>query len=153
MQNLATTNQGSRAPIARPLLVLVVLALFSHLLVLIFLPHRVLPSNLFQLFFPLLAVAVSLHQRLYTFNAVGRRCWSAIAAAFGIWSAAQALFIYFLYFPELKIAGVRLDDALWVLFGPCPSGFGRTQTRVLLNSPLMPASEFAALASLVKRKA
>ncbi len=117
MRILAITNKGSRATLARPLIVLVLLAQFTHLLVVLCLPGKVLPSNLLQFFFPLLAVAVSLHQRAFATNSVGRRCWSAIAAAFGIWAAAQAQFLYFLYFPAVKIAGVRLDDALWVLFG------------------------------------
>lgn len=102
---------------ARPLLALVVAAMAGHILLVVFVPHSVLPSNLIQLFFPLLAAAVSLLQRAGSADMVSKRCWSAIAAAFGIWSAAQALYLYFLYHPEVRFGGVRPDDALWVVFG------------------------------------
>ncbi len=100
-----------------PILALVGVALLTHVAVVLFRPQSPLPSNLLQLFFPLLAVVVSLDQRKFSTNGVGTRCWSAVAAAFAIWSAAQAIYIYFLYFPVFKIGGVRPDDALWVLFG------------------------------------
>lgn len=83
-----------------------------------FLPRqRAILSNLFQLLFPLATAAVSLHQRRFSTNSIGRRCWSALASAFGIWSAAQAIYIYLLYFPFSTSHRVRPDDALWVLFG------------------------------------
>lgn len=107
----------SRARLAGPTLALVGVGMLTHVAVVFLSPRSILPSNLLQLFFPLLAVAVSLDQRSYSTNAVGTRCWSAVAAAFGIWATAQALYIYFLYWPVFKIAGVRADDALWVLFG------------------------------------
>ena len=117
MQVITSNADTSRSLFARPLLVVVVLMEFAHLLVALLWPHAVLASNLFQLFFPLLAVAVSLHQRRFSQNLLGEHCWFSVAAAFGIWSAAQVLFIYFLYHPAYKWAGVRADDALWVLFG------------------------------------
>lgn len=110
-------SRGTGAYLARPALVLVLLTELAHVLVVLFLPHPTLASNLFQLFLPLLAVAVSIQQRRFTPDDVGRRRWTAIAAAFTIWCIAQSLFVYFLYFPEFKVGGVRPDDALWVLFG------------------------------------
>ena len=100
-----------------PLLFLTLVAELGHIIVVSFMPHPVLASNLFQLFFPMLAIFVSLHQRTFTIGSVGRRCWTAFAIAFAIWAAAEGLYIYFLSRPIWSIAGIRLDDALWVLFG------------------------------------
>ena len=80
-------------------------------------PHMVLASNLIQLVFPMVAVGVSIHQRAMSVDAVERRCWTAIGAAFSIWSSAQLLYLFFMYLPAATILGIRLDDALWVLFG------------------------------------
>ena len=107
----------SKDDLARPILYLTLLAELSHVCLLLFLHRSLLGSNLFQLFFPLLALAVSLRERARGVDPISRRYWSAIAFAFGIWSAGQALFIYFLYFPEFRLASVRPDDALWILFG------------------------------------
>ncbi|MGI4830750.1 MAG: putative bifunctional diguanylate cyclase/phosphodiesterase [Janthinobacterium lividum] len=64
-----------------------------------------------------MAVAVSLFYRRISVNAVERRCWTAIAMAFSIWALAQSLFISFMYCAEWRFESVRLDDALWMLFG------------------------------------
>ena len=113
----ASALTRSRAFLVQPLMAVVLTAEAAHIFIVCALRHPLMPSNLFQLFFPLLAVVVSLHQRAFSPDAVTRRCWSAMAMAFGIWATAQALYLVFFFFPEVKIAGVRLDDALWVLFG------------------------------------
>lgn len=97
---------------------LVVTALVIHVAVLsIGGQHRVLASNLIQLVFSLSAIGLSVHQRTMGVDAVETRCWTAVATAFSIWSGAQLLYLYFMYFPVATILGIRLDDALWVLFG------------------------------------
>ena len=117
MRTASTAVSGSRGYLTRPLLIAVPLLLGCHLLVLLLLPHPAFVSNLFQLCFPLLTVAVSLHQRKFGSTLVARRCWTAVACAFGIWSLAQMIFLFLLYFPENVHGSVRPDDALWVLFG------------------------------------
>ena len=109
--------KASRGYLAVPLLFLTLVAELCHVFVVSFMPHPVLASNLFQIFFPLLAVFVSFHQRTFSVGSVGRRCWITLAVAFAIWASAEGLYIYFLYRPVWRIAGIRLDDALWVLFG------------------------------------
>ncbi len=102
---------------ARPLLIATILGAAAHVLVLLLLPHPELPSNLLQLFFPLLAIVVTLLERSRSEDRVVRHCWSAVAVAFVIWSAAQVLFLYYMYRPAVRFSGVRLDDMLWLLFG------------------------------------
>ncbi|HEY4359104.1 MAG TPA: EAL domain-containing protein [Acidobacteriaceae bacterium] len=102
---------------ARPLFFLVCLAVLAHLSVLLFVHNAVLLSNLAQLILPLIACGVTLHQRTFVADPVGRRCWAAVAVSFGIWSLAQTLYVFFMYHPARTFAGVRLDDALWLLFG------------------------------------
>lgn len=103
---------------AFPLLALAIVTLVIHVaIVAMGNQHRVLNSNLIQLVFPLLTVGVSLHQRAVSGDAVEKRCWTAVATAFSIWSGAQLLYMYFMYIPVSEILGIRLDDALWVLFG------------------------------------
>src|ERR1700753_420746 len=106
-----------RTFMARPLFLLVCFAMLAHLSVLLFVRDAVLLSNLAQLILPLIACGVTLHQRTFVADAVGRRCWVAVAASFGIWSLGQALYVYFLFIPARLVAGVRWDDALWLLFG------------------------------------
>lgn len=102
---------------ARPLFALVCLAMLAHLSVLLFSHNAVLLSNLAQLILPLIAFGVTLHQRAFVADSVGRRCWAAVAVSFGIWSVAQMLYVFFMYHPARSFAGLRLDDALWLLFG------------------------------------
>ncbi len=115
MQTFASIR-NTRRFLARPLLIGVCLLQLTHVFVVCFLPHGTLASNVLQFIFPFLTFVVSLRQRALSTNAVGRRCWLALATAFGIWAAAQGLFIYFLYFPPAH-RSVRADDALWLLFG------------------------------------
>ncbi len=115
MQTLPSTRD-TRKFLARPLLVAVCLLQLTHVFVVCFLPHAALASNILQFIFPFLTFLVSLRQSTFSTNGVGRRCWLALATAFGIWAAAQGLFIYFLYFPP-AYRPVRADDALWLLFG------------------------------------
>lgn len=117
MHTLIQSNTRSRASMAKPLLALVLLVELAHVGIVLLLPQTILPSNLLQLFLPLMAVGVSVCHRKFSLNAVGRRCWTAIIVAFSIWSVAQSLFIYFLYHPEWRLGAVRADDALWMLFG------------------------------------
>ncbi len=88
-----------------------------HLLMLLLLPHPVLVSNGMQFLISLFATGVSLQQRKQANDALGRRCWTALATAFGIWSAAQAIFIGYLFSPPRVHWVVRPDDVLWLLFG------------------------------------
>lgn len=99
------------------LLACAVLLECSHFFVLEFFRHPVLASNILQFIFPAFAVAISLYERFSSQDAVERRCWSAVAAAFAIWAAAQAVYITFLNVSPIMIAGVRVDDELWVIFG------------------------------------
>ncbi len=111
------TTATSRAQVARLLLVLVAVALIAHTAIVLLWHRSALPSNVMQLVFPLIAIVVSLYERSFSTDAVERRCWAAVACALGIWSAAQAIYICFLYVPEFRIAAIRPDDALWMLFG------------------------------------
>ncbi len=107
----------SRTFLARPLIVAVLLLQAAHILALLFLPHRLLISNLLQVILPFLLVAISLHQSLSTNTWVGRRCWLAVAAAFGSWGLGQVFFVYLLYHPSKTVSLLRPDEALWVVFG------------------------------------
>lgn len=107
----------SRKRFAKPLLGFVVALQLVHVLVVSCLPHPMVPSNVLQLCFPLLAVVVSLHQGTFNPNKIGRKCWFAVGSAFGIWALAQAVFLYNLYAPVPTLWAVRPDDALWLLFG------------------------------------
>ena len=88
-----------------------------HILVVALVPHPVLISNFMQILIPLFAMGVCLHQRKHASISLGRRCWTAIATAFGIWSMAQAIYIGYLFSPPRTSWIVRPDDVLWLLFG------------------------------------
>lgn len=107
----------SRTYFARPLAWTVLLLQAAHVIALLFLPHRSLISNILQTILPLLLVAISVHQGSCSTSAVGRRCWMALAAAFGAWSLGQIFFMYLLYHPLDAASLLRPDEALWVVFG------------------------------------
>lgn len=102
---------------ARPLLALTLTLQAAHMVLVLLRPQSVILSNLLQLAFPLLAALVSLLQATGGQGPSARRCWSAVAIAFLIWASAQALYLYFLRLPPQVHPAVRLDDALWLLFG------------------------------------
>ncbi len=114
---IALPNTAARASRARPLLALVVALQFSHLAILLFVPHPLLLSNVLQLLMQFVTVWVCLAQLPFVPERVGRRCWIAVATAFGIWAAAQSCYIASLYLPVIGLSHLRLDDALWFLFG------------------------------------
>jgi len=66
---------------------------------------------------PLLAATVSFYERFASRDTIEKRCWSFVTVAFAVWASAQSFYIYFLSHPPIKIASVRLDDVLWVIFG------------------------------------
>ncbi len=117
METITPSTTRPRAFLARPLLVAVVCLEAFHFCVLLAVPHPTFLSNVMQLLLPLIATAVSLHQRRCANNLLGRRCWTAVATAFGIWSTAQVLYLYLLHAPAFVHWTVRPDDALWLLFG------------------------------------
>ncbi len=118
MQTADRSFWKSRRTLARPLLALVVGLEMLHIAVVLLLPRPMFASNVLQLCFPLLIVAVSLQQSLSSTTRVGKHLWYTLASAFAIWATAQALFLYYLRVPcTLNWGGVRPDDALWLLFG------------------------------------
>lgn len=102
---------------ARLLLICTGLLFALHILIVTLPTPNELASNIFQLIFPLLVVGVALQQRASHSGKLTQRCWTAIAVAFGIWSAAQMLYIYFIDHPVRHWGPLRWDDALWLLFG------------------------------------
>ena len=106
-----------RAHAARPLLVTVLLLQIVHAGVLLLVPHPLVASNVLQLLTGVTASCVCLSQLRFVKEAAGRRCWMAVALAFGIWSAAQAVFLFLICFPAYGRTSNRLDDVLWTLFG------------------------------------
>ena len=117
MMPIARSTTIARNFLAKPLLILAVALQIAHGLLLLWWPHPVLVSNYIQLACPLLAVAACMQQCMATLHPAGRRCWLAISSAFAIWVLAQSLYILMLYVPERTMAGIRPDDALWLLFG------------------------------------
>ena len=99
------------------MLALALLLQLAHLLVVLLLPSPLLASNVIQLLVPLMAWGICSHQRRLSTNLVGRRCWSWVSCAFGIWALAQACFLFFLCYPQYSHLAIRPDDALWTLFG------------------------------------
>ncbi len=99
------------------LLVVGVCLEISHVLVIALLPHPALVSNVVQLLVPLFAIVVSLRERSHSSIALGRHCWLCLAAAFGIWSSAQAIYLFYHFYPSQIHWVVRPDDVLWLAFG------------------------------------
>ncbi len=87
----------------------------THLLVLCLLPHPALVSNVLQLLPPALVFVVGLRRRARSNNALARRHWTAVAAAFGLWLLAQAFFLYYMLIPARHPSLVRPDNVLWIL--------------------------------------
>ena len=89
----------------------------SHVLLLALLPEPALLSNVVQLLMPLFAMGVSFRERRRSSTSLGRRCWICLAAAFAIWSSAQATYLFYHFFPPERHWVVRPDDVLWLAFG------------------------------------
>ena len=102
---------------ARPILLLTLGLELLHALILAFLPHPLVASNIMQFCLPALVVCVSLHHAFTSTISAGFRCWMATASAFAIWASAQLMYLYFMFRPPVTNGAVRLDDAMWVLFG------------------------------------
>ena len=109
--------ERKRARFIVRLLILAVCLEVIHISSLAFLPNATFVSNGMQLLIALLAMGVSLQQGKHSNIALGRRCWTALATAFAIWSAAQAIYIVYLFSPPKMHWVVRPDDVLWLLFG------------------------------------
>ena len=88
-----------------------------HLVCLLWVPQPLLVSRVIQLFTQLLPVVLCLSMRRSTERPNGLRCWMALAASFAIQVAAQALLILSMFLPALAPTVVRIDDALWLIFG------------------------------------
>ena len=116
MPSRAYPKEGSRSEIARPFLLVCLLAELAHLCAVLLLSHKILASNIFQLLLPVLAAGICLHLLFFLTDKVARRCWLALVIALGIWIAGQGTFIFLLYRPA-PWQGIRPDDALWLLFG------------------------------------
>ncbi len=112
-----TGSRFTRDFLSGSLFVVVCLAELAHLLIVLFVPNAIVASNIAQFFFPAVTFAVMMYQRHFVPDAVARRCWGAVAAACAIWATAQGIYIYSLYRPVHTLAGLRPDNALWLLFG------------------------------------
>lgn len=117
MQASATSRHKSRDFLARPTIAAILILQVAHSLAVFFLPHPLLISNIIQLLLPLLIVGISLHQSLSSTTAVGRRCWIAVAAAFGLWALGQTFFLFSIHLPQTDSSLLRPEEALWVIFG------------------------------------
>ena len=112
-----TSHQSSRNSRTRQLLVCLVLALVTlHFLVLAWMPHPAVASNLLQLFPAAVLVAVSLRRRGHSQNHSARQRWAALAATFTLWWVAQLLFLYYLLHPDRVPALLHPDDVFWLIF-------------------------------------
>ena len=111
------TQPAIRSKAAVPLLGIVLVLQLLHALTLALLPHPLVLSNLLQLLCGVTTAAVCFAQLPFVSERAGRRCWAAVATAFSIWSAAQAVYLFLLRFPPAKLGAVRPDDLLWTLFG------------------------------------
>ena len=99
------------------MIALACLAELAHLCVVSFSHPALLTSNLVQFFIPLYACGIMLYQRSFLTDNVSRRCWGALAGAFGIWASAQAIYIFSLFRHVPTVAGLSADNALWLIFG------------------------------------
>lgn len=113
----ATVLMERRRTIAATLLVLALLGQCTHVAFVFPAHNAAFASNVLQFLFPLLVAAVSLYQRTFAVDTLEKRCWTALAIAFVLWSIGQALNMYLMYVPMFTFLGVRPDDAFWLLWG------------------------------------
>lgn len=96
----------------------IVLALqAAHVAALALLRDPIIASNVLQLCCGVASVWTCLSQVPFVTESAGRRCWRAVAVAFGIWTTAQTAYLVFLCFPAYGRTTFRIDDLLWTLFG------------------------------------
>ena len=115
MRELPNTERRIKA--ARSWVPVVAAVPILHVLCLVLLPRPLLASNLVQLLAGVVAVGACLSQLRFVDVSYGRRCWMAVAASFGIWGTAQAIFTLSLIVPHLSQRTVRLEEALWFISG------------------------------------
>lgn len=111
------SQNATRAAAARPLLWIVLALQAVHVGVTCFYANPLVLSNVLQLLCGIAAVCICLSQLPFVAEADGRRCWIAVSVAFGIWSLAQAIFLFLLCSPRPIHLGIRPDDVLWAMFG------------------------------------
>lgn len=88
----------------------------AHALVVLVLPHPLVPSNVIQLAAPLLAVGLCIHHGRGTRDRFYRRAWFTMALAFGIWVWAQGDYLWMLVRHAQTGSFPGFTDFLWLSF-------------------------------------
>lgn len=88
----------------------------GHFLVIGFVAHPLLPSNIIQFAAPVLATWLCLQRARGSVEAYFRRLWYKLSIAFLIWAIAQAVYLWHVIASESPPHFPSLTDFLWLLF-------------------------------------
>lgn len=87
-----------------------------HLLVISFLPHPLLFSNIIQLAGPLIAILLCVTRARRATIPYFRRVWYKLGVAFFIWAVAQSDYVSYLLRHKIPPTYPSLTDFLWLLY-------------------------------------